>query len=120
MKLTKLQLQEMIREVISEASDEDKLEFKKYLLSKYKNKKVDGGFKVAEDRKTGALIWSNGNVNIYATPFWKGDESLQVIVQEDDGYELYDRTFKFKYIPDQKKMEMEYFKILKPILINLW
>jgi hypothetical protein len=120
MKLTKTQLKEMIREVISEASDDEKMEFKGYILSKYKNKRVAGGFKVAEDRKTGALIWSNGNVNIYATPFWKGDESIQVTVQEEDGYELYDRTFKFKYIPDQNEMEMEYFKILNPILKNLW
>jgi hypothetical protein len=116
MKLTKTQLKEMIREVISEASDDEKMEFQEYLSSKYKNKSIYGKFKLSQDYHSGALIWSNGKVDIYATPFWEGDNWLPVNVQSEDGDELYDKTYKFTYYPNQMRMEMEYFKLLNPIV----
>jgi hypothetical protein len=116
MKLTKTQLKELIQEVISEAYDDKKAEFQEYLLSKYKNKSIYGKFKLSQDDHSGALTWYNGKNEIYATPFWEGGDILPIDVQDEDGNEVYNKTYKFTYYPNQIRMEMEYFKILNPIV----
>lgn len=112
--MKKTELRQIIREIITEASNKEKTEFKDYLTSKYRNKQ-SFGFELWEDDKTGALTWSNGTIDIYATPFWEDEDRLPINIQ-DDGDEVYDKTFAFKLDSDRKKMETEYFKILNPIL----
>lgn len=115
MKLTKTQLRELIREVITEASVDEMEEFQMGLVKQYKNKKING-YELDFDELAGTIGWDNGSHIVMATPFFDGEQELPVNVITQAGDDFYERVFKFRYIPDVRKMEAEYFKILNPIL----
>jgi hypothetical protein len=90
MKITKEELKQIIREEVDNANLE------KFLVQKRVNLK---GWKLEVEGMSGSWGWHNskfGDVVIYATLGWEGEETIPIQVSDEDGEIVFEKTFKYK------------------------
>jgi len=93
-------------------------DFQNYIAKKYKGKSVSM-WKLSMDPMSGAFYWSKSgsDVEVLATPYWEGEESVPVDVQNTDtGDYISQNNYPLKFTGDMKKDEEAYFKVLKSVL----
>ena len=76
------------------------------------------GWKSSMDYHSGAVEWNNSDVAagyILATPMWESMPILPVNIQDEEGDDIYDKTFKFIPTYDRKKDLAQYKKMMLPI-----
>lgn len=93
-------------------------DFQSYIEKKYKSKPVLM-WKLDVDSMSGTFYWNNpkSEVSVVATPFWDGEETLPVDVQNTKtGDYISQKKYPLKVTGDMKKDEESYIKILKQVL----
>ena len=103
---------------LSETSDDYAEKFQNHISKKYDGKMIDG-WKLDVDQFSGGFSFNKkgASVVIFATPFWEGNDSIQVDVQnlETDDYKSL-KAVPLKATGDLKKDEMAYMAAVKKVL----
>lgn len=93
-------------------------EFQDYFYKKYKNKNING-WQLSTDEMTGTFYWDKkgSKVNVLATPYWDGQQSLPVDVQNiETGDYVLQTKYPLDVTGDKKKDEETVLKMLKQVL----
>ena len=110
MKITKKHLKQIIREEVDNANLE------KFLVQKRVNL---NGWKLEVEGMSGSWGWHNpkfGDVVIYATLGWEGEETIPIEVNDEDGNIVFKKTFKYKPTGNVVTDSKIYLKTLKTYL----
>jgi hypothetical protein len=101
--------------------DDYAFDFQSYFAKKYKGKSILM-WKLYVDSMTGTFYWSksDSDVEVLATPYWEGEESLPVDIQNTDTGDYVSQTkYPLKFTGDMKKDEEAYIKVLRYVLSKI-
>lgn len=93
-------------------------EFQDYFYKKYKNKNING-WELSTDEMSGTFYWDKkgSKVSVLATPYWDGQQSLPVDVQNiESGDMIVQHKYPLDVTGDKKKDEESVLKMLKQAL----
>ena len=111
-----------LKKFIKESISDDYVDrFHKYLINKYKGRKLNG-WSLNYDRMSGTFYWDNPSAKhtVMATPFWDGNEKLPIDVMDANGDDTgLSIVYPFKSTGDMGKDELNYLKLLKPVFSKI-